>query len=278
MNKNFITHLIVLLALLQTIGYTKEEEKNLKDGWKELTNCKLMESSSNDGDSFHVEHKGKRYVFRLYLVDSPETDYSYISRNLEQIEEFGSPLEKLLITGKLASELTSKLLSKPFTVLTKGEDARGQSQLGRSYAFIKTRGGEDLGEILIEYGLARSHGREAQAPTIRNDRRQKYDRLAESAKRNKLGAWGSGEVKLPNNSLLTKANILRSQREIKELKRSKKQEWEELVKQHGDNKINISKARVSGLSQINEPKVEEETNLLPSVEMEVGLFAPNTIE
>jgi len=40
--------------------------------WQELTGCKFAEQDFNDGDSFHVKHKGKEYIFRLYFVDTPE--------------------------------------------------------------------------------------------------------------------------------------------------------------------------------------------------------------
>src|SRR5262245_9300497 len=42
--------------------------------WVTLTGCRLLTNQFVDGDSFHVTHKGNKYIFRLYFVDSPESD------------------------------------------------------------------------------------------------------------------------------------------------------------------------------------------------------------
>jgi endonuclease YncB( thermonuclease family) len=33
-----------------------------------------MENASNDGDSFHVKADGEERIFRLYFVDTPESE------------------------------------------------------------------------------------------------------------------------------------------------------------------------------------------------------------
>ncbi len=55
--------------------------------------------------------------------------------------------------GKYAKQATAQLLSRPFTVTTRGTDARGNSAIGRIYAFVTTADGEDLGEEIIRNGL-----------------------------------------------------------------------------------------------------------------------------
>jgi endonuclease YncB( thermonuclease family) len=241
-NKTLIINasLILNLALISN-GLSRQTEKELRDGWRELEGCELVEASGNDGDSFHVEHLGKEYVFRLYLVDCPETDIEMISRNVEQIQDFEAPLEKLLITGKLASELTKTLLDRPFTILTKGENAMGRTQLGRSYAFVTTSKGEDLGEVLLEHGLARSHGRNTSAPSIRNDLQDKYDRIAERSKRQRIGAWGEKEVKLPSNSLVSSGDLSRAKREARDIQKENKTELKELASSLGEENLEIQK-------------------------------------
>jgi endonuclease YncB( thermonuclease family) len=231
--------LLILTLLAGNTGLSKQSEKELRDGWKELEGCELVESKGNDGDSFHVMHLDKEYVFRLYLVDCPETDIEMIGRNVEQIQDFGAPLEKLLIAGKLATGLTKELLSKPFKVLTKGENAMGQTALGRSYAFVTTSKGEDLGEILLEHGLARSHGRDAEAPTVRSDLQGKYDRIADRIKRGNVGAWGKKEVKLPTNSLVNSADLARAKREVREMQRENREHIKGLVTSLGEENIEI---------------------------------------
>ena len=42
--------------------------------WVVLENCRLIMNPANDGDSFHASAGDKEYLFRLYLVDAPETD------------------------------------------------------------------------------------------------------------------------------------------------------------------------------------------------------------
>jgi endonuclease YncB( thermonuclease family) len=240
---NTVVYILLVLLGIGTIypSHANEKIKELRGGWKELEGCKLVEASGNDGDSFHVEHLGKEYVFRLYLVDCPETDIEMIGRNVEQIQDFEAPLEKLLITGKLATELTKTLLSRPFTVLTKGEDAMGRSQLGRSYAFVTTSKGEDLGEVLLEHGLARSHGKDTDAPTMHSNLRQKYDRIAERSKRQDIGAWGKKEIELSSNSLVSVGDLSRAKREIKELQKENKDNLENLAASLGKENLEIQK-------------------------------------
>src|SRR3954447_19104989 len=42
--------------------------------WIVLENCRLISNPANDGDSFHASAGAREYIFRLYLVDAPETD------------------------------------------------------------------------------------------------------------------------------------------------------------------------------------------------------------
>ena len=48
--------------------------------WVALTNCRYLPNPANDGDSFHVAAGNKKYLFRLYFVDAPETDASLADR------------------------------------------------------------------------------------------------------------------------------------------------------------------------------------------------------
>jgi endonuclease YncB( thermonuclease family) len=160
--------------------------------WETLEGCRLLANDSNDGDSFHVKHEGEEYIFRLYFVDAPETSEQIPSRVTEQAERFGVPRERVLEAGKEAAALTAQKLSHPFTVRTKWQDAEGQSRLRRSYAFIETADGKDLGELLAAAGYVRSFG-VAAAPPGKNEQslRRDYDRLADRAQSARLGAWGN---------------------------------------------------------------------------------------
>ncbi len=160
--------------------------------WRELTDCRLIPQDYNDGDSFHVDCQGKEYIFRLYFVDAPESDASIPDRVAEQAAYFKKSASRMLEVGQHAKKVTAQLLSRPFTVLTKFEDAKGRSHLPREFAFVTTGDGKDLGEVLVSQGLARSYGAPESPPgKTAEELRSKYDHLEQTARREKLGAWGS---------------------------------------------------------------------------------------
>ena len=153
-------------------------------------------NESNDGDSFHVKADGEERIFRLYFVDTPEADADdsrVQDRIAKQAAEFGISEEESVEIGKKAAAFTRAVLSRPFKVTTCGQDAMGGSRLKREYAMIETADGEDLGEMLVSRGLARSFGEDAALGAEKaSDLRAKYDRLEAQARREKLGAWGDG--------------------------------------------------------------------------------------
>lgn len=157
--------------------------------WTVLTDCKLISTPSNDGDSFHVRHDGKEYIFRLYYVDCPETSLAFPDRVQEQADYFNFHERDALKVGEEAKHFTEQILAAgPFTVATKWEDARGNSQLPRYYAFVSTSQG-DLDELLAAEGLVRIYG--MHVADNQGDRKQEilHD-LERSAKHEGAGAWG----------------------------------------------------------------------------------------
>lgn len=157
--------------------------------WTVLENCRLLKSSSNDGDSFHVKHDDKEYIFRLYFVDSAETSMAYPERVREQASYFGISDSDAIKLGESASKFTASLLAAgPFTVVTAWEDARGNSRLPRHYGMVITGEG-DLDELLVREGLARRFGM-----TVKNDlgsrKLSTLKRIEQEAKDQKNGAWG----------------------------------------------------------------------------------------
>lgn len=167
----------------------------LGNDWETIRNCQLIDHPSNDGDSFHVEANGEERIFRLYYVDTPEAEAGGLvtERVAQQATEFGVTEEEIVEIGKKASAFTKAVLSRPFVVKTRGQNALGRSKLKREYAFVVTADGEDLGEMLVSRGLARSHGQDAKTPNqSATSLRQKYDRLEARARREAVGAWGDG--------------------------------------------------------------------------------------
>jgi endonuclease YncB( thermonuclease family) len=165
------------------------------DDWQTITGCRLIENEANDGDSFHVKADGEERIFRLYFVDTPEAKSGgYVTERVgEQAKEFGINEEESVEMGKKAAAFTRSVLSRPFKVTTRGQDAMGASRLQREYAFVTTADGEDLGEMLVSRGLARSFGEDASTDRdSSSELRAKYDRLEAKARRERLGAWGDG--------------------------------------------------------------------------------------
>lgn len=163
--------------------------------WETIRNCRLIENAANDGDSFHVKADGKERIFRLYFVDTPEAEEGgrVTERIGEQADTFGISEEEAVKMGKKAAAFTRSVLSRPFKITTRGQNAMGASKLKREYAFIETADGEDLGEMLVSRGLARSFGTAAAPPGKNADAlRKDYDRLEAKARRERLGAWGDG--------------------------------------------------------------------------------------
>ena len=169
--------------------------------WQRLENCQLLNNPFNDGDSFHVRANGRERIFRLYFVDCPETsdhNSAMKKRILEQSKEFGKPAQEIMKLGKTAARFTTGLLKNAgtFTVITRWEDALGDSNIKRNFAYIIVNG-RGLDEQLLEAGLARVLGYPVDIPATvlppnginGFEHRKKLIKIQEKAKRNKVGAW-----------------------------------------------------------------------------------------
>jgi competence protein ComEA len=124
--------------------------------WEVLEGCRLVQSDSNDGDSFLIQHGDEKSVFRLYYVDAPETYDTYIDRVRDQARYFSITTDEVLAAGELASKFSKLFLRGTFTVYTKWEDARGSGRK-RYYALIKNEGNY-LSMELVSNGLVRIFG------------------------------------------------------------------------------------------------------------------------
>jgi competence ComEA-like helix-hairpin-helix protein len=165
--------------------------------WIVLENCRLISNPANDGDSFHASAGAKEYIFRLYMVDAPETDEMNLPRLIEQAKYFSITVPQVIEVGEAAKEFTQRTLSEPFTVFTHMSDAMGHSKLERFYAFVQTRDG-DLGEQLVRNGLARNYGYKAVPPGLKNSRPEieKLQQLEDEARQEKIGGWGANTGRL----------------------------------------------------------------------------------
>jgi DNA uptake protein ComE-like DNA-binding protein len=159
--------------------------------WIVLENCRLIPNPANDADSFHISVGSSEYIFRLYLVDAPETDALTPGRLVEQSKYFKITVPQVIEVGEAAKEFTRKKLSEPFTVFTRMSDAMGRSKLERFYAFVQTNEG-DLGEQLVRNGLARVYGAKAIPPGFSTARPElkRLQELEDEARKDKIGGWG----------------------------------------------------------------------------------------
>ncbi|MDD2239243.1 MAG: thermonuclease family protein [Kiritimatiellae bacterium] len=167
--------------------------------WREYTGCRLIPHSGNDGDSFHVKpsNRKSRYLFRLYFVDTPESEKSLPERLQEQADYFGiADIKDIVKLGKEATKFTEQFLADGnFTVHSRLSDALGRSSKDRNYGMILSADGRDLGYELVRNGLARIHGMPTNLSDLDAYKRssanwQKYLRGAEAqAKNEKLGGW-----------------------------------------------------------------------------------------
>ncbi len=159
--------------------------------WEVLSKCKLITNSYNDGDSFHISYKGNEYIFRLYFVDTPETNLKYKNRVKEQAEYWKISTKATMKIGKKAKKFSADKLKGKITVFTKWDDAKGSSKIPRYFAFVKTTSGDDLAELLVSNGLARIYGMRVNHPkgNKANVISKRLKKLERSAKSKKLGGW-----------------------------------------------------------------------------------------
>jgi competence ComEA-like helix-hairpin-helix protein len=178
---------LIALLLIATIAHSLAFAP-----WVTLQGGHYLIKRPNDGDSFHVSVEGHEYIFRLYFIDAPETSAEFRDRVEEQAKYFGVTVDQVLELGDFAKQFTREKLSDSFLVRTCWEDAGGRSRMQRFYAFVQTRTG-DLGEQLVENGLARAHPATARPERLTSAAAewQKLLKLERKAQREKVGGWGA---------------------------------------------------------------------------------------
>ena len=183
--------------------------------WRTLEGCRFVEAVANDGDSFCVDHAEQRTVYRLYFVDTFESDPGEGARRAGQARYFGMAGERAdpqaLALAAEAADVVRKKLAQPFTVVTRGDPADPRDPSTPVRAFVVTAGGEDLAEELVRRGLALIRGgKSSTAPhpdgrTV--DQTLRDLRLAETeAHRAGRGAWAGST--LPESAPGRKEGVL----------------------------------------------------------------------
>ncbi len=187
--------------------------------WREYTGCRVIPNASNDGDSFHVKPtniKTRSYLFRLYFVDTPESETSLPERLQVQADYFGIPDAKDVVkVGKAAVKFTEEFLADGnFTVYSRLSDALGRSDKDRDYAMVMNTAGLDLGTELVRNGLARVYGSGTDLSELdpyKRDEDAWWRRLRQAeleAKKEKRGAWAlSGGPANPLDALFAPRQV-----------------------------------------------------------------------
>jgi len=197
---------VFIAVVVLSSGTVDVGARDQSKDWIVLKDCRLILNPANDGDSFHVSAGEKEYLFRIYLVDAPETDEMTPRRLIDQAKYFSITVPQAIDVGRAAKDFTQEKLSQPFTVFTHMSDAMGQSRLERFYAFVETKEG-DLGEQLVRNGLARSYGFKTAPPGLTSSRIEveKLQQFEDEAKREKIGAWGVNAGRLNAHSQMPSA-------------------------------------------------------------------------
>ncbi len=131
--------------------------------WEVLEHCRLIPKGAHDGDSFHVRHGDREYIFRLYFVDAPEVDGEFRERVAEQAAYFGIGTNSVGALGQAAAVFSADRLKDEFTVITRWQNAQGRGKLARFYAIVFVNGKNHAAE-LVANGFARIHGMKAAWP------------------------------------------------------------------------------------------------------------------
>ena len=185
---------VLLFAALLASGQQQRTPENPQGNWEELKGCTLSTNAHSDGDSFHLQHNGRTYIFRLYFVDAPEVDAAKSDAALkqrirEQAAYFGIAPSDIPRGGSLAAQFSlGKLKGHDFTVVTRWQPVMGPG--GRFYCVLLLKG-ENLAEALVANGLARVHGQRANWADEPSSKTffNKLKNLELTAHERRLGLW-----------------------------------------------------------------------------------------
>jgi endonuclease YncB( thermonuclease family) len=158
--------------------------------WHSLDNCRYVEHNGNDGDSFALQCATRKFILRLYFVDSPESSLQYGERVQEQAKHFGVTIDDSLAAGVRARDYARDALRGAFIVLTKRASASGRSKEPRYYGLVQVNG-RLLHELLLLEGLAWVHGTSTALPdgTKARDHVTRLQALESQARAERRGVW-----------------------------------------------------------------------------------------
>lgn len=178
-----------------TLAQQTRDAQHPQGKWEVLAKCRLTTNTVADGDSFHITHQGREYIFRLYFVDAPEADAALAERARDQASYFGIAAKDIPKGGKMAAKFAQqKLAGREFTVVTRYQNALGRSSMARFYSVVLVDG-KNLAEELVVGGWARIYGLKANWPDGERSAAfvNKLKNLELTARENRLGIWNTNE-------------------------------------------------------------------------------------
>ena len=126
-----------------------------------LTDCRIKEDNSNDGDSFSVLTRSGEYRFSLYYINAPDRGQGTIQEMKDHCDYFGLNNQQVSSVAHEAKAYVEKILAKrKFDVVTRWERAPEESPNGEitCRAFILFEGSDgrmvNLATLLVHEGLA----------------------------------------------------------------------------------------------------------------------------
>lgn len=171
-------------------------------GLELLKGCRLITGRNSDGDSFHVQHPKGENEFRLYFVDTPESEYKEYrngedkGKRLDEQGAYFNGMDRVgaAAVGKDAKAFVLGLLKKEdFKVLTKWENVHRDKVRFHGFVIVKWEGKEVyLHELLVAEGLGRIHTWGADLPGGKAWKAQRGDleKWEKEVKKAGIGAWG----------------------------------------------------------------------------------------
>ena len=102
----FVRRTVLVLALLDVAF-----DLGAREDWAVLENCRFIPNPADDGDSFHASAGRVEYIFRLCLVDAPETAATDSARLIEQAKYFYITVPQAREVGEAAPAFTRAKLT-----------------------------------------------------------------------------------------------------------------------------------------------------------------------
>lgn len=185
---------VVIIVVLWDRTPFPERRDRFDGDFTVLRSARLLEDGANDGDSFRIQHGNRIDVFRLYFVDTCETNSRFPARLDYQGKYFGGLTEdQVLRLGEEAREtVLDWLRHEPFEIHTRQERVMGSHRL---YAMVFfPREGDDvrwLSQRLVRAGLARiyTEGTQLADGTPAEVFKANLRGLEQDAKAAKRGGW-----------------------------------------------------------------------------------------